>query len=364
MARPIDPLTRLLRPADPVLRALADASLVSTLGRGLFFTVSALFFTRVAGLDATQVGLGLTIAGAFGIGASFAAGLLADRIGARRLLVLAVCLESVGLLAYTAARSFSVFVVVACFVVVTESAAHSARSALTALAFTGEARVGARAHLRVVTNIGIGVGSAAAGVALAVDTATAYTVVIVAAALLQLASTARLVRIPVPERAPEHVAAAAEPGARWAALRDGPYLLVTLLTGVGAIQFGLFEIGVPLWVVEHTAAPPALNPVRKPVEIEPALSAETDRIASLTVVIFARSSVCVVNTVSGDAVSVLVRRKSVPVTTMSPESRLFCASVDGSCPCAFISCAAGVAGAPDCADAADVPADAPEAAPF
>ena len=42
------------------------------------------------------------------------------------------------------------------------------------------------------------------------------------------------------------------------AVRDRPYLLVTALNSVLALQFGLIEVGLPLWIVGHTAAPRVL----------------------------------------------------------------------------------------------------------
>ena len=49
-------------PEDPRLRRMALATLVNTTGNGIFFTLSALYFTRIVGLSVTQVGLGLSIA--------------------------------------------------------------------------------------------------------------------------------------------------------------------------------------------------------------------------------------------------------------------------------------------------------------
>ena len=55
-------------PTDPVERALTLATISASLSTGLFYSVSALYFTRVIGLEATTVGVGLTIAGAVGRG--------------------------------------------------------------------------------------------------------------------------------------------------------------------------------------------------------------------------------------------------------------------------------------------------------
>lgn len=44
-------------------------------------------------------------------------------------------------------------------------------------------------------------------------------------------------------------------GPRWIALRDRPYLLLTILDGVMAIQFKVLTVAIPLWLVGATAAP-------------------------------------------------------------------------------------------------------------
>jgi len=79
-----------------------------------------------------------------------------------------------------------------------------------------------------------------------------------------------------------------------------------------------------------TAAPPAEKPLVKPLPIEPAPSAEAERIASVTLVMPARSRFSAVMTVTGNAVWVSDWRKMVPVTTMSP-------SPDGASCCGAVA---------------------------
>lgn len=49
-------------------RLLAVATLVNMLGYGIYLASGVLYFTRVVHLPATQIGLGLTIAGGAGAG--------------------------------------------------------------------------------------------------------------------------------------------------------------------------------------------------------------------------------------------------------------------------------------------------------
>lgn len=250
-----------LAPTGPVARPLTAATMASSLSSGLFYTVSALFFTRVVGLDATTVGLGLTVAGAVGVTGSFAAGYLADRLGAPRLLLAATLGQGLALLAYVLAASTTAFVVTACCAVGFRSMQGTARQAVLARTFTGPERVAVRARLRVVTNVFIGLGTVLAGAALLVDTSGAYRATMVVAGLLVLASChplARLVRRAAPaELAPPTSTTPTAPTTSGRSpLRDRTYLAVTGLNAVMAMQFGLQTVGVPLWVVTRTEAPP------------------------------------------------------------------------------------------------------------
>ncbi|MFI5895054.1 MFS transporter [Actinoplanes sp. NPDC051513] len=233
-------------------RALTWGTATSSLAKGLLFGISALFFTRVIGLSAATVGLGLTIAGAVGLAASFGAGHLADRLGAGRVLVAMTVCQGAALGAYCLARSAVAFVLTACVAVGAEAAQRTARTTLLAREFTGADRVSVRARLRVATNVFIGVGSVAAAGALTLNSPVAYALTMVIAALLVLSSAIPLRRLPL---ASSPVAATGE--ARVSPLRDRRYVAIAGLNGLLTIQFGVLTVGMPLWVTGHTRAPAA-----------------------------------------------------------------------------------------------------------
>src|SRR3954447_3619721 len=124
------PVTRSLLPREPVERALTVATMSASLSTGLFYSVSALSFTRVIGLPATTVGLGLTVAGAAGVAASFLGGHLADRVGADRLQLWANAVQGAALLAYVWAGTAVSFVLIACLAVGARSLQGSAKATL------------------------------------------------------------------------------------------------------------------------------------------------------------------------------------------------------------------------------------------
>ncbi|MBO0841591.1 MAG: MFS transporter [Nocardioides sp.] len=248
----------MIRLHDPVERALSSAVLALSLSRGLFFAVSALYFTRGVGLAPTTVGVGLTAAGAAGVLASYLGGRLSDRVGADRLQLWALAANGLSLLAYAAAHDVVTFVLVATCVSASRGLMSTAEMTLLARWYTGPERVGVRARIRVVMNVAIGVGTLVAALALLADTAAAYRLTIVVVGVLTTLGTLPLVglrrRVPgLAERMDAGAAPTAEAGT--SPLRDRTYLTATALTTVIAIQFGLTSVGIPLWVADHTEAP-------------------------------------------------------------------------------------------------------------
>ncbi|MGW6914264.1 MFS transporter [Kitasatospora sp. NPDC054939] len=256
--RPRPPrFARFLDP-DPTLRRLAAITLVNTVGSGLMLAVSVLYFTRVLGLGAAQLGIGLTAAGLCGVAASVPAGRAADRWGAKPVLVVLVAANALGTAGYVLVRGYPAFLLLACLATAVDRGSSAVRNALYAEALPAERRVAGRAYLRVVTNVGMCLGTAAGALALHVDTRPAYVTAILLDALSFAVVAVMYARIPVavPTAPPAGRTAAGgrrrEPNP---ALRDGPFLVVTVLNGLLGLQFSVLEIGVPLWIVQETEAP-------------------------------------------------------------------------------------------------------------
>ncbi|MDR2256282.1 MAG: MFS transporter [Arthrobacter sp.] len=347
MTSPV-PLRRLWR-TDTTLRTLLIANALNTLGRGVFFTLTALYLTLILGFDALRVGLALTIAGGVGVVFSLLGGHLADRLSSRTMLVVSAAIQGLGLCAYALIANFWTLLLIASITTAAQQFGSSVRSAAIGRAFTGEDRVRIRAVMYTVTNVGIGVGTAIAAIPLAIGTGTAYRSTMVLSGLLLVAgafslrglepervdrrpapaplgeslpdgvgspsgegdgsgvlaagqqgvdvvvavedgttdrsdlatdqsaaATDRSAEAPAgsaeaPEPARDHATPCADPAAASSPVgaapaartrprspyRDARYLLMTLLNGLFSIQFGLFGVAVPLWVVNHTEAPSA-----------------------------------------------------------------------------------------------------------
>ncbi|WP_145788008.1 MFS transporter [Kitasatospora atroaurantiaca] len=253
-ADPSAPPSRFLHP-DPMVRRLARITLVNCLGNGLFMTLSVLFFTRVLGFGAAQVGIGLTAAGLCGVLASVPAGRAADRWGSKPVLVTLVTVEAVGTTGYVLVHEFTAFVLLACLVTAADRGSAAVRATLYAEVLPADRRVAGRAYLRVVTNVGIGAGTALAALALQADTRSAYVVAFLADVVSFAVVAAMYAMVPVTARTARSEAASTGAAGRNPALRNLPFLVVTVLNALLVLQFAMLEVGVPLWIVKHTEAP-------------------------------------------------------------------------------------------------------------
>ncbi|MFG2037848.1 MFS transporter [Dactylosporangium sp. NPDC048998] len=236
-------------PTGP-LRLLVLATLVNTLGNGLWMASSALFLTRSAGLSIGQTGVALTVTALVCMVASAPMGYLADRGGARGVLVAGLIALAAGTAALALVGSVWTFLLVAVPMAIADAAQRAAKGAVIAGAVPADKRVHTRAYLRSVTNVGIAAGAALAGVGLALDTRAAYLALIFGNAITYLAAAAMLSRLaPVP-RSPKRA-----DGPRLIALRDRPFLAFVALDGLLSTHFGLFEVALPLWIAHRTDAP-------------------------------------------------------------------------------------------------------------
>ncbi|HEV3361043.1 MAG TPA: MFS transporter [Pseudonocardiaceae bacterium] len=229
-------------------RLLALATLASQTGYGVYLTAGVLYFTRAVHLPAGQVGVGLTVAGAVALAVGIPFGHLADRRGARSVYAQVLGLGMVSMVGLCFAHDFWTFLVFASLGAVAQSAAQAARSPLIQK-YGGERPAEYRGYLRSISNVGISVGALLAGWGVAVDTRFAYVLLIAGSAVTYAVSA--MVVLFLPHLAPTPSRA----GPRWGALRDRPYIVLTLLDGVMAIQYRVLTAAVPLWLVDRIMAP-------------------------------------------------------------------------------------------------------------
>jgi MFS family permease len=226
------------------------AQLANSVGDGAFIVTSALFFTRVVGLTAGQVGLGLTIAWATGFLAGVPLGHLADRRGPRATAILLALVTAAAVGSFLSVRSFPLFILAATVYASSQTGLAAARQALLAGLVDAAERTRVRASLQSTTNAGLAIGAALGGVALLLDTTAAYLVVFALDALSFLVAAIVLRRLPEVPAVAKQV-----DGPRLAVLRDKPYAVLSLLNAIMLLYMPLLSLVTPLWIVERTDAP-------------------------------------------------------------------------------------------------------------
>ncbi|MFI5681720.1 MFS transporter [Streptomyces cellulosae] len=237
-----------LMPETGPQRVLAASNFVYTVGSGLYLTAGVLYFTEAVHLPADQVGLGLGVAGLVALALGVAVGHLADRYGARGVYAATLVVQALATSGFVLVDSFWPFVLAVGAAAGAKAAGTAARSPLIRH-YGGDRPQEFRAYLRAVTNVGISLGALGAGWVVQVGTLTAYQLMAVGNAVAFVVSAALLVLLPPVTPVP------AAGGPRWIALRDRPYLLLTVLDGIMAIQFKVLTVAIPLWLVGATSAP-------------------------------------------------------------------------------------------------------------
>lgn len=237
-----------LLPEPGPKRTLAAATLIGTVGKGIFLTAAVLYFVRVVRLEPELVGLGLSVAGFVAVVSGILVGRAADRWGPRGAYVACLITGGASTGAFTLVGSFWVFLVLAAVATAAQSAGLVARGPIINR-YGGARPQEFRAYIRSVTNVGIAAGAALAGWVATVDTRQAYVLVLLLNAACLVGSAAVMLRVPAIRPEPK------ADGPTWTALRDLPYLAVSLLDGVLSIQYRVLTVAIPLWVVTATTAP-------------------------------------------------------------------------------------------------------------
>lgn len=234
------------QPAAPIY----FASLVLSLGRGAWFTCWAVFFTRSVGLSAAQFGIGITVAGLLGLIAGGPVGYLADRVGRRETLVALGTIQGLALLSYAFVTDFWPVMVVTAVMIAAERSTPGVRVATIAGLIEGKERMAGLATMRVTSQIGIVAGAGFGAVVLSMDNRAGYLALVLGYGGLQLICAALVTRVPhLPGLRDRKVKR------RMLVLRDRPFLVITFMGGLLALNWGMLDSGVPLWITNHAHAP-------------------------------------------------------------------------------------------------------------
>jgi MFS family permease len=251
-------MLRRARPPSPLAGRLAGQSLLFALGEGTFLTGSAVFFTRIVGLSAAQVGLGLTCAGIAAFMAALPMGKLVDRFGPKKMWAVSALGQAAMFSVWPFIGDFKSYVAMAVGMEIIGALGNAAHGAYTIDALPPDERVKSRAYMYSALNVGFTLGSVTGGIALAFhsnDVLHALPWFTTVAFLVNAAAISRLPRASHDERSPEdRKVKIPGPGP----LRNPGWLLASFFGGVFWTNQVLLNVVIPLWLVEETDAPRVL----------------------------------------------------------------------------------------------------------
>lgn len=251
---PIATLLSRVIPPDALRRKLIAIRLAESIGKGVFISGSVVYFTLHVGLSAGQVGLGLSAAGFSGLVSSVVFGVVADRMSRRKLLCVLFLTLAVGFGLYSLVDSAAAFFALVMCVGFVEYGTSPTMSALMGTLVPPDERVRLKAMMRSVFNIGFSVGI---GVAAAAALSPRFLVVIpLTTAALMVVAAVLVTRLPEGERKtiPSGLA-------KFAAVRDLPFLGVIGVSAVLASHVTIVLVTLPLWALSRTSLPHFVVPL-------------------------------------------------------------------------------------------------------
>ncbi|MFC7258028.1 MFS transporter [Streptomyces lutosisoli] len=255
-------------PLSGAAAVLLVAVFVDALGSGLYMSVSVIFFTRYLHLGSGQVGVGLSVAGGLSFLSLVPIGILADRVGPRRMLIGAHLVRAVLLTCYPFVSGFAPFLLVVSLLAVADRGASPLVQGLFGTAVGKEQRVRAMGRARSLQNLGLALGGLAAGAVLLPDSDGLHVGIVYANSFSFVVAAGLVARLrTVADGAPgggEGGGGGGGNGGRalsWmqrvSVFRDRRFALLTGLNSLVSLHVTVLTAGVPLWVLAHDRIPRA-----------------------------------------------------------------------------------------------------------
>ncbi len=239
-------------PRSPKAVPYGIASLVNSVGTGMFFPFSVLFFHHKLDLPIAQVGLGLSIAAGIAILAVALVGRTVDLVGGRWVLIASLVLRGTSCVLFLTISSYGLFLVLAVVDAVTMRVGQLSDQAVVAEISTEPERPRWLALSRTAFNGGLGAGALlGGGIISAGASGVDYTPLVLAnAASFFLAAVLFLfLRTENTRPVREHQVA------KTAAWRDRLFVSVCVINGGLWLAAMAIEIALPVYLVKYLAAP-------------------------------------------------------------------------------------------------------------
>ncbi|MGW4641045.1 MFS transporter [Sphaerisporangium sp. NPDC004334] len=238
-------------------RLIVAAVVVYATGSGLYLAGGTVFLVRGVGLSTAQVGTGLTVAGLAGFLTTVPVSMLARRFGPLQLLRMVQVWRAAWLAALAFADNVWTFTLFASLFMISQGPVLPMVQLVVGAVAGERDQTKSLGVIGSVSNVGMCLGALAAAPFLSLGGVWMLRSILLIGALCCVASAGLFGLLHV------QVAAPADRPARWHSgllpvLRDRRYLALTTVNGVLFLHTVLFGIGLPLWLVQSTDAPPGL----------------------------------------------------------------------------------------------------------
>ena len=232
--------------------ALAVIQLMAAVVDGVALSTIVLHVTEHLGLAPRTTGLVLAAAAAVALVVAGPLGVVADRFGLRRSGAVATLGSAVALLGYAVSDSLAVYAASAVMFVVSQAVAGAIRQALAVAGAPAVERLGVRATMHTLLNVGLGAGTFVGASVAALGTSSAFRTAYVAAGLLSISAAVATLRV---RGIDEGRATVAPPGGLTVVLRDHRFVVATALAAIVQLTMPALSVLLPVWVLQHTVAP-------------------------------------------------------------------------------------------------------------
>lgn len=248
-------LQRLGFPVVGPHRRFVGAIAVDAVGSGVFLPVSILYFLHTTSLALTTIGLAVSSAAALQLPLGPFVGGLVDRIGAKRVLLLANFLQGAGFVAYIFVSSFASVLAAAAIVQLGSTAFWSSFNPVVATIAQAGERERWFGFLGALRNASFAVGGIAAAIVVTLGTTSAYTMVVLVNAASYALAFFLLLSVPSHGQEPVRAQAGGASTGWRQVLRDRPYGLLVTTNFTYALSAMVLNVVVPVYVTQSLGLP-------------------------------------------------------------------------------------------------------------
>ena len=239
----------------PHLRTFSGSVLVDSIGTGLYLAGATIYAVSGVGLSPHQVGVALGVAGLAGFCVTAPLGAMGARVEPLALLRLLQLVRAAGFVALAFADSLTTFILASCLI----AAAGGAAVPLTQCLVGGLTHEGNRtdvmALVRSLRNVGFSLGALGATPLIAAGTLTTLRAIVLLNAATFVVAVVLLGRL---RDVPRQALSTVNPLVHLARFRDGAYLGAAAGNGLLSLHISMLSVGIPMWTLTRTEAPPSL----------------------------------------------------------------------------------------------------------